>query len=106
MPGCQGWWQWQDGIYLWQFDAACVCEQNAHNAVTNAGGKVTGTLTGLLSEDDSSEHSIIDDTGSESTHISKGITDDGLLLQDDEVAADLSDETPVDEDTDSDASNF
>ena len=80
-----------------KIDAASTCV---------AGGKVTGTLTGLLSEDDSSEHSILDDTGSESTHISKGITDDGELFQDDEIGADLSDATPVDEDSDSDASDF
>ena len=84
-------------------DTACLRKQDV---LATAGGKVTGTVTGLLSDDDSSEHSILDDTGSESTHISKGITDDGDLLQDDEIAADLSDETPVDEDTDSDASNF
>lgn len=77
------------------------------DVITNyAGGMVTGTLTGLLSSDDSSEHSIIDDTGSESTHISKGITDDGDLFQDDDVGLDLSDGSIQHADTDSDASNF
>lgn len=65
-----------------------------------------GNLTGLLSEDDSSEHSIIDDTGSESTHISKGITDDGELFQDDDVSIDLSAGSLSNADTDSDASDF
>lgn len=71
-----------------------------------AGGVVTGTLTGLLSDEDSSEHSIIDDTGSESTHISNGITDDGDLFQDDDVGMDLSDGSVENADTESDASNF
>ncbi len=74
--------------------------------VGSAGGIVVGTLTGLLSEDDSSEHSIIDDTGSESTHISKGITDDGELFQDDDVGIDLSDGSLKNADTDSNASDF
>lgn len=67
---------------------------------------MTGNLTGLLSEDDSSEHSIIDDTGSESTHISKDITDDGELFQDDDVSIDLSAGSLSNADTDSDASDF
>jgi len=78
----------------------------AEDVTQCAGGMVTGTLTGLLSSDDSSEHSIIDDTGSESTHISKGITDDGDLFQDDDVGLDLSDGSVQHADTDSDASNF
>lgn len=71
-----------------------------------AGGTVTGNLTGLLSEDNSSDDSIIDDTGSESTHISKGITDDGDLFQDNEIGADLSDGSFKDADTESNASDF
>ena len=71
-----------------------------------AGGTVTGNLTGLLSEDNSSDDSIIDDTGSESTHISKGITDDGDLFQDNEIGADLSDGSFKNADTESNASDF
>lgn len=73
---------------------------------TDQGGTVTGNLTGLLSEDNSSDDSIIDDTGSESTHISKGITDDGDLFQDNEIGADLSDGSFKDADTESNASDF
>ena len=71
-----------------------------------AGGKVTGNLTGLLSDDDSSDHSIIDDTGSESTHISEGITDDGQLFEDNGIGADLSDLSDAPSDDQSDVSNF
>ena len=71
-----------------------------------AGGKVTGNLTGLLSDDDSSDHSIIDDTGSESTHISEGITDDGQLFEDTGIGADLSDVSDAASDDQSDVSNF
>ena len=61
---------------------------------------------GLLSEDESSDDSIIDDTGSESTHISKGITDDADLFQDTEIGADLSDGSFSKADTESNASDF
>ena len=78
---------------------------NAHLMVC-AGGTVTGALTGLLSDEDISDDSIIDDTGSESTHISKGITDEGDLFQDNEIGASLSDGSASDADTESDASDF
>lgn len=71
-----------------------------------AGGTVTGTLTGLLSEEDTSDDSIIDDTGSDSTHISKGITDDGDLFQDNDIGASLSDGSIENADTESEASDF
>ena len=93
-----------------QWAEACKsCQATSPNTLTLsfcAGGTFTGTLTGLLSEDNSSDDSIIDDTGSESTHISKGITDDGDLFQDNEIGADLSDGSFKDADTDSDVSDF
>ena len=67
---------------------------------------MTGKLTGLLSDDDSSDHSIIDDTASESTHISEGITDDGQLFEDNDIEADLSDLSDAPSDDQSDVSNF
>ncbi|KAL3151430.1 hypothetical protein ABBQ38_012438 [Trebouxia sp. C0009 RCD-2024] len=82
-----------------------VREQHSMHT-TEKGGTVTGTLTGLLSEENTSDDSIIDDTGSESTHISKGITDDGDLFQDTEIGASLSDGSARDADVDSEASDF
>lgn len=70
------------------------------------GGTVTGTLTGLLSEEDTSDDSIIDDTGSDSTHISKGITDDGDLFQDNDIGVGISDGSITAADTGSEASDF
>ena len=71
-----------------------------------AGGKVTGNLTGFLSGDDTSGDSIVDDTGSESTHISKGISQDDDLFQDTEIGTDLSGSSFQDVDSDSNASDF
>ena len=60
----------------------------------------------MLSEEDTSDDSIIDDTGSDSSHISKGITDDGELFQDNEIGASLSDGSSRNLDTESEASDF
>lgn len=67
---------------------------------------MTGNLTGIVSDDDSSDQSIIDDTGSESTHISEGITDDGQLFEDHGIGADLSDMSGATPGSESDVSNF
>ena len=70
------------------------------------GGKVIGNLTGLLSDDESSDHSVIDDTGSDSTHVSEGITDDGQLFEDNAIGAALSDMSDASSDEESETSNF
>lgn len=67
---------------------------------------MTGNLTGLLSDDDSSDHSVIDDTGSDSTHVSEGITDDGQLFEDNGPEAALSDMSDASSDEASETSNF
>ena len=86
----------EHNVYSTNLAVSCLC----------TGGTVTGTLTGLLSEEDTSDDSIIDDTGSDSTHISKGITDDGDLFQDNDIGVGLSDGSITAADTGSEASDF
>ena len=96
LPACTHWPEHQHKGCSTDLALSCLC----------AGGTVTGTLTGLLSEEDTSDDSIIDDTGSDSTRISKGITDDGDLFQDNDIGASLSGGSIKNADTESEASDF